>query len=188
MASDRTEDQKRNDDEQRRYWESIEGDRIAEAERKEAEKASAIEKMERWFVENFEDPQIQMPRDAEDQVFLYPYGGPFEAGDVLHDAFSHEFNTAWIVEASERIEQIGTFEWAPTSDSEYYEYPDPEEDAISALSPQATQLKDEILDQLTQLKAMVEALPTANFGHNAPPDEIGLPPTMVKPYGRLRPL
>lgn len=179
MGTERTDEERRRDEEEERhYWESIEDERIAEEERQEAAKASAIDTMENWFHENFEDPQIQMPRDAEDQVFLYPYGGPFEAGDVLHETFSHEFDAAWIVEAAELVEQIGTFEWAPTSESEYYDHLEPEEGIEPSPSSQVTEIKIGILERLTQLETAVAAMPTtpANVGHNQPPEGIGLPP------------
>ena len=179
MGRERTDEERRRDEEEeRRFWESSEDERIAEKERQEAAKTSAIETMEDWFHENFEDPQIQMPRDGEEQDFLYPYGGPFEAGIVLHEAFSDEFDAAWIVQAAERVEQIGTFEWAPTSDSEYYEHPDPQDETLPPQSSQVTEITIEILDRLNRLEAAVAAMPTtpANVGHNQPPDEIGLPP------------
>ena len=189
MASDRTDEERRYDaEEERHYWDSIEDERIADEERKAAEKASAIETMENWFYEQFEDPQMEMPRDSEDQVFLYPYGGPFEAGDVLHDTFSHEFDAAWIVEAAERVTDGGTFEWAPTSNGEYYEHPEPESEQASATASQTVALTNEILDRLTQLEAVVAALPTrpAALGHNQPPEDIGLPPYTDEDAGEIR--
>lgn len=158
-----------------------------EAEQKEEEKASAIETMENWFHENFEDPQNQMPWDNEDQVYIYPYGGPYEPQDILHDTFKTEFDAAWIVEASERITDAGTFEWAPSSNSEYYEHPDPQDDAPETASPHAAALTQDILDRLEQLEAAVAALPTSptNLGHNQPPEDIGLPPYTDEDAGEI---
>lgn len=179
MTRERDETQRRYDDEEEQHhWQMQEAERLEE-ERKEAEKASAIETMENWFHENFEDPQNQMPWDNEDQTFIYPYGGPYEAGDILHDTFNHEFDAVWIVEAAERLTDTGTFEWAPSSNSEYYEHPEPDDEpTVAPSSPQAAVLTREILDRLGQLEAAVAALPTspANLGHNQPPDDIGLPP------------
>ncbi len=187
MATERSDEQRRwDEEEEHHHWEMQEAERLEE-ERKAAEKASAIETMESWFLENFEDPQIHMPRDSEDQVFLYPYGGPFEAGEILHDAFSHEFDATWIVEAAERITDVGTFEWAPTSDSEYYEHPDPEDETPEPAPPQAAALTRDILDRLEQLEAAVTALPTSpnNLGHNQPPEDIGLPPYTDEDAGEI---
>jgi ribosomal protein S14 len=161
MARERSEEQRRRDaeEEEHHYWEMQEAERL-EAEQKEEEKASAIETMENWFHENFEDPQNQMPWDNEDQKYIYPYGGPYEPQDILHDTFKTEFDAAWIVEAAERITDAGTFEWAPSSNSEYYEHPDPEDEdeTLEIGSPQAAALTRDILDRLEQLEGVVAAL------------------------------
>lgn len=160
-----------------------------EAEQREEEKASAIETMENWFHENFEDPQNQMPWDNEDQKYIYPYGGPYEPQDILHDTFKTEFDATWIAEAAERITDAGTFEWAPSSNSEYYEHPDPEDEdeTLETGSPQAVALTKDILERLEQLESAVAALPTspANLGHNHPPDGIGLPPYTDEDAGEI---
>jgi hypothetical protein len=60
------------------------GNRSRTKKREEEEKAAqaradAIEAMETWFFEKFEDPQVEMPRDSEEQSFIFSWGGPFEA-------------------------------------------------------------------------------------------------------------
>lgn len=95
MDWERDEVQRRRDaEEERHFWESIEDDRIAEEERQEAVKASAIKTMQTWFFDQFEDPHYQMPHDSQDQAYLYPYGGPFAAADVLNNEFSHRFEAS----------------------------------------------------------------------------------------------
>ncbi|WIA59165.1 hypothetical protein N6H05_26005 (plasmid) [Sphingobium sp. WTD-1] len=172
MARERSEEQRRHDLEaEHHHWQMQEAERL-EAEQREEEKASAIETMENWFHENFEDPQNQMPWDNEDQKYIYPYGGPYEPQDILHDTFKTEFDATWIAEAAERITDAGTFEWAPSSNSEYYEHPDPEDEdeTLETGSPQAVALTKDILERLEQLESAVAALPTspANLGHNHP--------------------
>ncbi|GGO94104.1 hypothetical protein [Stakelama pacifica] len=169
-----------NEDEERHYWESIEDEKREEEEREAQKRADAIETMEAWFFEQFEDPQVEMPRDSEEQTFLFPWGGPFEASDVLHGEFSHRFDEATIMAAVEHIERDGTVEWAPTSHGDYYEHPDPEPepeaDEVSVAN--RAELTERILDRLDQLEAAIASLPgqPGNIGHNAPPEEIGLPP------------
>jgi hypothetical protein len=176
MAIERDEEQRRRDaeDEERHHWDSVEDERLAEEERI-AKRESAIETMEAWFFEQFEDPQIRTPSDGEDQTYIFPWGGPFEAGDVLHGAFSHDFDAEWIQAAAERIERDGTLEWAPTREGDYYEHPDPEEESPPL---QVAQLSADILARLDALEAIVATLPTtpSNLGHNSPPEHIGLPP------------
>lgn len=163
-------------EEERHYWESIEDEKREEEEKAAQAQADAIEAMETWFFEQFEDPQVEMPRDSEEQSFIFPWGGPFEASDVLHGEFSHRFDEATIMAAVEHIERDGTVEWAPTSHGDFYEHPDSEPDE----EPEATrvELTGRILDRLDQLEAAIAAMPgqPGNIGHNAPPEEIGLPP------------
>ncbi|MEP7351230.1 MAG: hypothetical protein ABI668_14930 [Sphingorhabdus sp.] len=109
--------------EEQAYYEQEESIRIADEERIAEEREAAIESMVGWFFENFEDPQNEGHYDSEDGVYLYPYGGPFDAADML-SSFSDDYpNEEWIKEAVERIERNGTYEWAPTSNGEFYEHP-----------------------------------------------------------------
>jgi hypothetical protein len=171
---DKDEERRRMEEEERAYWDTVDDARREKLEHREEIKRSAIERMEEWFSDQFEDPQIEMPRDSEEQVFLFPWGGPFEAADVLHSNFGHEFEEAWIMEAAERIEKDGTTEWAPTSHGDYYEAPDPDPELPEA----AAALTQVILSRLDQLEVAIKELkPTSSkIGHNAPPEEIGVPP------------
>ncbi|MBW4332255.1 hypothetical protein KY084_15715 [Stakelama sp. CBK3Z-3] len=178
-AEENDEERRRRDDaeEERHYWESLE-DARRDKEKQEAEqREAAIETMEKWFFEQFEDPQNETPRDSESQTYIYPWGGPFEASDVLHGQFSHDFDQALIDAAVERIERDGTTEWAPTSYGDYYEHPDPEQDA-EGQDATVRQLTQQVLDRLDKLEAAVAELPgrPGTIGHNVPPEEVGLPP------------
>lgn len=164
-------------EEERHYWESIEDEKRAEEERADQRRGAAIEKMETWFFEQFEDPQNETPRDSEEQTYIYPWGGPFDASDVLHGQFDFEYDKELVDAAIEQIERDGTTEWAPTSSGDYYEHPEPEPDAaVDAVT--TVELTGRILERLEKLEAVVAALPgqPGNIGHNAPPEEIGLPP------------
>ncbi|MES2056269.1 MAG: hypothetical protein V4564_10045 [Pseudomonadota bacterium] len=180
MASDEDDEKRRRDDaeEERRHWEALEDEERAETERETERRDAAIETMETWFFEQFEDPQNETPRDGEDQAFIYVWGGPFEAPDVLHGQFGADFSESWINAAVERIERDGTTEWAPTASGDFYEHPDPEIEEETAPEDISAQLTRRILDRLDQLEEVVAALPglPGNIGHNAPPSEIGLPP------------
>jgi hypothetical protein len=173
---DRRRRQRDDAEEERHYWESIEDEKRAEKEREAQARTDAIEEMEKWFCEQFEDPQVEMPRDSEEQTFIYPWGGPFETSDVLHGEFAHQFDEAAIIAAVEHIERDGTVEWAPTSHGDFYEHPDPETEEEAGAT--RLELTGRILDRLDQLEAAIAAMPgqPGNIGHNAPPEEIGLPP------------
>ncbi|MBK8630380.1 MAG: hypothetical protein IPN84_09275 [Sphingomonadales bacterium] len=82
--------------EEQAYYEQEEAARAAEVERIADEREAAIEHMASWFFDNFEDPQNEMHYDSEDGVYLYPYGGPFDAADML-SSFSNDYpNEEWI--------------------------------------------------------------------------------------------
>ncbi len=46
-----------------------------------------IELMLDWFYENYEDPVHRMPHEAREGGYIYINGGPYDARDVLVDAF-----------------------------------------------------------------------------------------------------
>src|SRR3546814_7834929 len=93
-------------------------------------------------------PQVELPRDSEEQSFIYPWGGPFEASEVLHGEFSYRFDEATIMAAVKHIERDGTVEWAPTSHGDFYEHPDPEPEEETEAT--RVELTGRILDRLDQ--------------------------------------
>lgn len=190
MADDRDEERRRRDEdaeEERRYWEQIEDDEAAEREREAEAKRRAIEKMENWFFEQFEDPQNETPRDSENQSYFYPWGGPFDAGDVLRDQFGYEYDAKWIDETIELIEKDGTTEWAPTSSGDYYEHPDPENETTDR-DGETARISARVLQRLDALETALAVLPAApaNIGHNVPPETIGLPPYSDEDAAEMR--
>jgi hypothetical protein len=160
-------------EEERRYWEAIEDDERAERERREEAKRVGIEKMEAWFFDQFENPEVEMPRDSDEQIYIFPWGGPFDAGDMLRDHFGHDYEESWIAETIESIEKDGTFEWAPTSHGDFYEHPEPDR-----AETERAQLGAQILMRLDELEHVIQSLGARpnSMGHNQPPDDIGLPP------------
>lgn len=152
--------------EEQHHWEVEEERREEEA--RAAAKETAIETMETWFFEQFEDPQVETPRDSEDQSYIYPWGGPFETSDVLHGNFGSEYEESWIIAAVDRIERDGTTEWAPQSLGDFYEHPDDDEEELAASREQLTATA---LERLKALEAIVAELrpPEGRIGHNQPP-------------------
>jgi len=166
-------------EEERHYWDSLEDARRADEEEAARKREAAIEMMTSWFFEQFEDPQYDTPIDGEEQAYIYAWGGPFEAADVLHGQFGGEHDESLIMEAVETVERDGIVEWAPTSTGEFYEHPDPD-DVVDPVAQAATSqaLTSQILDRLATLETIISALPgtAGNVGHNAPPAEVGIPP------------
>jgi hypothetical protein len=178
MPREWTDDERRraDEEEQAHYWDSVEEERRAEEAKQEARQA-AVEEMVGWFHEQFEDPQVETPRDSEDDSYIYPWGGPFGASDVLYGMFREEHDEELIQQAIKSVESDGTTEWAPTSSGEYYEHPQPDDNESGAI-PALSQLTASALERLDALEAIVAALPgvSSQIGHNAPPEAIGIPP------------
>ena len=50
--------------------------------------ASAQAKMMRdWFLDNYEDPVHSLPYESREGGYIWVYGGPYDAGQVLRDTF-----------------------------------------------------------------------------------------------------
>ena len=169
------------EEEEQYHWEMEEAARL-EQEAKEAEEAqareSAIETMVSWFNEQFQDPATDTPWDGEEKQYVYPFGGPFEAGDVIHDQFREEFPEEWISEAVDAVEQEGITEWAPSSYGDYYKHPEPDDLEPEPARATTVRLVAEIQERLDTIERLIPELPKAptSVGHNRPPEEIGLPP------------
>lgn len=176
--------------EEQAYYEQEESIRIADEERIAEEREAAIESMVGWFFENFEDPQNEGHYDSEDGVYLYPYGGPFDAADIL-SSFSDDYpNEEWIKEAVERIERNGTYEWAPTSNGEFYEHPEEDIDLADSTVASALDKSDAIKILLAKVDRLEQRLDeiVPVYGHNGPPNDIGVPPYDNEDQKQLRDL
>lgn len=160
------------------HYEDMENERLKEEE--EEKRQVAADSMVKWFFENFEDPQNETPYDNEDGDYVYIWGGPFDANEVISDAFSGEYPEEWIEYAVGEVEGDGTHEWAPLAAGDFYEHPEPNDLDTSSnqkLSVDAV-LRNRIFERLDELESKLASLPTtpSSIGHNLPPDDIGLPP------------
>ena len=48
---------------------------------------SQLEIMRDWFFNNYEDPVHSLPYESREGGYIWIYGGPYDAGQVLHDEF-----------------------------------------------------------------------------------------------------
>lgn len=168
------------EEEERWHWEMEEAARREQEEREaEEDKAreSAIGNMREWFFEQFEDPANDTPWDGEDKRYIFVFGGPYEANDILPSQFGSDYPEEWVLEAVELIEQDG-IEWAPSSHGDFYLHPEDEERLPSEDVETSTQIAVEIKARIDELEKLLTGLPKApsSLGHNMPPEEIGSPP------------
>ena len=75
-------------------------------------KQERIDSLIKWFRENYQHPEVELPYDKEEEKYIFAYGGPYDANDVLTERFPKE--TEEIIKAAvEKIESDGTFDWSP---------------------------------------------------------------------------
>jgi hypothetical protein len=74
-------------------------------------KDTKIERMREWFLANYEDPAIGTPYHS-DVGYLYVHGGPYDARDVLHEAFD-EYVTPSVIDELAGDLTAECHEWAP---------------------------------------------------------------------------
>lgn len=136
------------------------------------EREDAISAMLKWFVNQFEEPQRQTPTDHEGK-FLYFWGGPFDANEVLRSEFGKRYPSEWIDIALDEIEADEIYEWAPTIDGDFHEHFGHDSDDADGGSTVAG-----ILRRLTEVERRLDEIPARSprLGHNNPPEDIGLPP------------
>jgi hypothetical protein len=74
----------------------------------------AVEAVKNWFLQNFEDPVHSTPHDSSEGGYLYIWGGPYEASDVL-DAFYSGQTSPELIEAVLGELESESLEWVPNS-------------------------------------------------------------------------
>jgi len=85
-------------------------------EEREAQKDA----MREWFYERFEDPANSTPYESSEGGYLYIWGGPYEASDVLFSEFSGECPDELIEELAEELTNE-CYEWAPVVTSDMFD-------------------------------------------------------------------
>lgn len=172
---------RRNWDEQeeQRYFERNEGTRVDQEER---DRDAAIANMVEWFFYHFESPEVEHYYDGEKGAYVWPFGGPFDASTQIEDNFGNDYiNKEWRDAAVEEITKDGTEQWSPTTEGQFYEHPSPEHPQLGLEVPHISDdtSRDEavaiLLARVQKLEEQIAHVPFI-YGHNGPPDEVGLPP------------
>lgn len=86
----------------------------------EYEYEEEIEVMKEWFFEHYEDPAENTPHDSE-EGYIYLWGGPYDAFDVLSNEFGGIYSDEAIEELSDELTN-GSYEWARIPDEEDYDH------------------------------------------------------------------
>jgi hypothetical protein len=160
-------------------WDGQEGD--MEIEELAVNRELGRVEMSDWFHQNFEEPTHW---DSEDKEYIFPFGGPFEAADVLFSEFGSRFPEEHIISLVDELEGDGTTLWQPKSTGDFFDSDDLSDDEQQS----SVQLRESILANLTQLKALIDKTPAipAQVGHNNPPEEFGLPPYNAEEIHKIK--
>ncbi|WP_316168634.1 hypothetical protein [Bradyrhizobium sp. SZCCHNR3131] len=131
------------------------------------ESDEAVEVIKEWFLSNFEDPAMETPRD--DGEFVYIWGGPYDARDVISDAFGDAASESVIEAAIEAVEAEGVFDWAP-----HGRRTQPPDDQETPDRRDPTELHREMMQRIESLEdALARLSPDhGGIGHNQPPEPI----------------
>ncbi|MGV3526290.1 MAG: restriction endonuclease subunit S [Candidatus Sericytochromatia bacterium] len=79
---------------------------ISDTELKNLDKQNQLELMKKWFLQNFEDPQENNPYDSESGDYIFIWGGPFNAIEVLLEEFEEYVDKSVIEELANQLEKI----------------------------------------------------------------------------------
>ena len=133
----------------------------------------AVEQIRGWFFENYEDPVHETPYNGREGGYLYIWGGPYNASDVIWNAFSGVAPDEIVEAAVESIEADGN-EWAANGRRVMPPEPDFDDMPEAPPPPSVSELHERMLNRLTALEEALAALPsrTPGLGHNNPPEPI----------------
>jgi hypothetical protein len=133
---------------------------------------AALEKLEEWFFENFEDPVENTPYESAEGGYNYIWGGPFETRDIFEhvygDSMSEELKDAIV----RRLEH-STDAWVPNSGRVNISNGDDERD--NSVTGEAAYEK--VQEAIRSLEVLAEApVLVPGIGHNRPPEPLTVPP------------
>lgn len=160
-------------------------------------KATIVQYLVEWFHYFYEDPANETPYNGREGGYLYIKGGPYSAEEELRENFEDVVPEDAILEAIEKIQSDGLFDWAPShrhSDSiDFYEEAiaedyKQEEFSFEEIRKIASEGHREGLGSerekaaraavLEQIAALKDDLPKpashGGIGHNQPPQEFEL--------------
>lgn len=131
-------------------------------------KEVAIEAAKAWFFDNFEDPVHSDMYISAEGGYQYIWGGPYDAHDILWDAFGEQLPEEMIDEIVRELEKDGTVHWTiaskrilPPDEDEFYQNPN--------------DLPQQLIDKISILENEIESLKALKpnwIGHNNPPEMI----------------
>jgi hypothetical protein len=169
---------------------------ISRAGFEEMDEDEQRELMLQWFHQNFEDPvNGNALWDGETKEYVYLWGGPYDAQEQLWDKFGDIVSEALIDEVVREIQRDGIVDWAPGSNSPFYEHeepPEPEEPPSLEIysdepsdrygSPEEREARARAREAIEELRRALERPRIIGIGHNRPPPEEAAEPDEIKEF------
>jgi len=103
--------------------------------------------MTSWFRHHYEDPSNETPRDEGE--FIYVWGGPYDASDVIQGEFGQLLPFERMEEAIREVQSDGTLDWAP---SRYHPGRAAADDAAMDERPEETAVEQALAEILRRLR------------------------------------
>ncbi len=139
-----------------------------------------VELIKDWFFENFEDPVHNTPHDSAEGGYIYIWGGPYEADDVISNVFADVASDEVIQAAVEALEDESSV-WAP-SHSRVLPPEEDEGDERYQEGLDAAALHAQMLERIDELERALESVRPPGIGHNRPPEPLEDQPLTADDY------
>ncbi|MCX6831861.1 MAG: hypothetical protein NT028_06950, partial [candidate division Zixibacteria bacterium] len=80
------------------------------------------EVMKKWFLSKYENPVEETPYESAEGGYIYIFGGPYDAADILGSEFAEIVGEKVIEECvSELEDEEGCIEWAAVASEQDYD-------------------------------------------------------------------
>ena len=156
---------------------------------KRQSKKKKLELMVRWFNSNYVDPVHNSPYITAEGGYQYIHGGPYDARDELGDMFGSVAADDLIETAAIEVESDGTTDW--TKDDQVKDWEDIDHDEDTSIiesinvvpdligesygSKNDHQLRQQAIEKINNLRALLADQKSVGIGHNHPPETIDDP-------------
>jgi hypothetical protein len=126
----------------------------------------AIDGIQSWFFENFEEAVQNTPYNSREGGYLYIHGGPYDAREIIEAVFAHYVSDDVINEVIDQIEHQGDT-WVPSSNRRIAPEEEFDDPPVEYLHRRMRKRIDELEELLRDDSSAV-----AGIGHNNPPESI----------------
>ncbi len=143
----------------------------------------AIESIRGWFFQNFEDPAESTLYESAEGGYIFIWGGPYSAQEIIEDVFFGIVSEDVIKDVVKSL-AIEAFDWAPSSGRIIYK-----DQEITRTYSDAISLYAEMQLRITGLEdALAQLTSSPGIGHNNPPGSIDATSLSSQEVAELRDL